>query len=130
MTNSDVSRFALEHVVRYENRHGREYLPDERTHGEGCDIITQGKDGKKRYIEIKSTAKRRHPNRWLEETQYKALSGQRDFWIYLVLDVTKESAKIRPVHKSEWPKKPIRESIKYWYKIDESLQCDAEEERA
>ncbi len=37
---------------------------------------------------------------------------------------------IRPVSKKEWPKKPNRISKKYWYSIDEKLQCDAQEEKA
>lgn len=130
MKKPTTEALAIAHVIRYESRHGRKHLPKERTYGKGCDLVTEDMDGNKRLIEVKSTAKTRHPARWLEQSQYDALSGPDNFWIYLVLEVTAKRAKIRPVYKSAWPKKPNRISTMRWYKIPENLQSDAEEEKA
>lgn len=129
MKNSGIEKLAKAHVIRFEELHGRKHLPDERERGNGYDLVTVDKSGRRRFIEIKSTRAPRHNYRWLEQKQYDALKNHRNFWIYLVLEVTKNRAKIRPVPSSEWPQKPARVEIKRWYKIPEQLQVDAKEVR-
>jgi len=126
MKNTRIETLAKAHVIRFEQKHGRKYLPDERVRGNGYDLVTVDASGRRRYIEIKSTRDSRHSYRWLEQKQYDALKSRRNFWIYLVLEVTKSRAKVRPVPRSKWPKKPIRTEKKRWYKIPEHLQEDAE----
>ncbi len=127
MKNVSIEKLATAHVIRFEELQGRKYLPGQTTRGRGYDLVTQEPSGKRRFIEIKSTRASRHSYRWLEQKQYDALKKRRNFWIYLVLEVTKSRARVRPVHSSEWPPKPQRVEIKRWYKIPEQLQEDAEE---
>ncbi len=127
MKNSEIEKLAKAHVIRFEKRHGRKHLPDERVRGNGYDLVTVDGSGKRRLIEIKSTRAARHDRRWLEQKQYDALKSHRNFWIYLVLEVSKNRAKIRPVPSSKWPKRTIKVEKKRWYKIPEHLHEDAEE---
>lgn len=128
MNNTNTEKHAKFHVINYEKRNRRIPLPNQHNHGKGYDLVTVDASGVKRLIEIKSTQKRRHTHRWLEPKQFKALRNEQNYWIYLVLDVTRTSARIRPVHQSDCPKKATRTSTKHWYKVPESLQWDAKEE--
>jgi recombinational DNA repair ATPase RecF len=130
MKNANMEKLAKAHVIRFEELQGRRYLPGQTTRGKGYDLVTQEPSGKRRFIEIKSTRASRHSYRWLEQKQYDALKKRRNFWIYLVLEVTKNRAKVRPVASSKWPKRPTRVEKKRWYKIPEQLQHNAEEVRA
>lgn len=122
--NRKTEKLAKKAVVLYEEKNNRKILSHKKR---GCDLVAQEPNDKKRYIEIKSTAKDFHGQRWLEQSQFELMQSEENFWIYLVLSVTTKSAKIRPVHKKHWPSKPKREEIKRWYKISDELQKDAQE---
>jgi Protein NO VEIN, C-terminal len=125
--NRKTEKLAKKAVVLYEEKHHRKILNKEKIRGQGYDLVTEEATGKKRFIEIKSTAKDFHKQRWLEQRQFKRMQSEDNYWIYLVLSVTTKSAKIRPVPKKDWPSKPKRKEIKRWYEISDELQKDAEE---
>jgi hypothetical protein len=55
LSNKEVANLAVEHVIRYERGAGRRVT--KANHRSGYDLVSRGRGGPVRYIEVKGTAK-------------------------------------------------------------------------
>lgn len=123
VSNKKIESAARKAVIQYEEKHKRILIPNSGDGGYGYDIATKSRNGRKRFIEIKSTKKAYLSNRWLEPHEFKALMKNKNFWLYAVVD-SLSNPRVKPFSRDEVLKHYDRDEIKHWFKFSKNEFTD------
>jgi hypothetical protein len=111
MDNPEIERIGTTIVIEYEKSQGRQ--PSSKKYpGCGWDLCFANPNTRDtRFIEVKTTTKKKLTGRWLEKAGYQELLNNPNFYIYGVTEVNEDgTGKLKIYTKDDIT---IKEDIKY-----------------